>query len=63
MNNPSDENMIKKTKRPRVVEPRNNNVQVRVTEEEHEKLMIYVRDNETSAGKVIRTLLRNAGII
>lgn len=62
--NPSvDDDMKKKTTTPRIVEPRDKNVQVRVTEEEHEKLMIYVRENETSAGKVIRTLLRKAGII
>lgn len=63
MNNPSDNDMNKKATAPRIVEPRDKNVQVRVTEEEHEKLMVYVRENETSAGKVIRTLLRNAKII
>lgn len=55
--------MVKPNNTPRIVKPRDKNVQVRVTEDEHEKLMLYVRDNETSAGKVIRTLLREKGII
>lgn len=55
--------MSKKERAPRIVDPRDKNVQVRVTEDEHEKLMIYVREHETSAGKVIRSLLRDAKII
>lgn len=63
MTDASDNNMSTKPSKPRIVEPRDRNVQVRVTEDEHEKLMVYVRENETSAGKVIRTLLRAAKII
>jgi hypothetical protein len=47
----------------RVVPPREKNVQVRLTDEEHEKLMRYARKSESSAGKILRELLREAGII
>lgn len=55
--------MPKKYKTNRAVPPREKNVQVRLTEEEHEKLMVHARKTESSAGKIVRELLKKFDLI
>lgn len=57
--------MATKTKkyRPRAVFARDKHVQVRLTSEEHNALMLHVRETETTAGKLIRSLLKEKGLI
>lgn len=53
----------KKTKTKRAVPPREKNVQVRLTEDEHDTFMKRAREEDTSAGKIVRKLLKEAGYI
>lgn len=47
----------------RAVDPREKNVQVRLTFEEHFQLMNMARSEESSAGSIVRRLLKAAGYI
>jgi hypothetical protein len=47
----------------RAVDAREKNVQVRLTVEEHFQLMQMARAEETSAGAIIRKLLKAAGYL
>lgn len=53
----------KRKYRPRAVFARDKHVQVRLTSEEHNALMLHVRASETTAGKLIRQMLREKGLI
>lgn len=54
---------IKLRRSSRVIPARDRNVQVRLTKTEHIQIMTKARELETSAGKIVRDLLRAAGVI